>query len=310
MTWFINDYSRTLIFISNGSGLDYYIPKFRILMDIDGDFVHLYWNDRERGTGGDQRKLSLNYLDVVDSYAGYIDNPSSAMDLAAQIDDMIESAWTNIATGGSILTAKADLLSHDGVSDTILPGGANEFILSRDNTESTGLKWIAKTDIVDGGLSVSNPALSSVVLSKVGSVISATNKIFYYHISAITSWNPVDGSLVFFNGTGNVVNTGSANLKNIILPAGTLIEVDIIWNATGVAGSNESIPLSLRFNDTTDIAIATISDTAAVKRFRNTGLSQAFNGATDFVCNKIPCPTWGTNPTAVGFQGYFKMILS
>jgi len=121
------------------------LPKFAIDMDVSGDYVNIYWSDTQSGTGGRNRELSIYYLDVVDGYAGYLSNPASAAALMEDIEEMIVSGFTN--AGGALLTAKADLLSHDGVSDTILPGGANEYVLSRNNATSTGLQWIAKSSV-------------------------------------------------------------------------------------------------------------------------------------------------------------------
>lgn len=218
MNWFVDDYSRTQILITDGVR-EFYIPKFRLAMDIDGDVVYLYWNDRERGTGGDERILPLNYLDVVDNYSGYISNPTSATDLAAQIDAMIDSAWTDItAGGGDLLTAKADLLSHDGVSDTILPGGTNEYILSRNDVEQTGLEWIPKTDIYSDELAQ----------DAVGSILD-TDEFTYNDGAPSIALKNVFSYLI--GSTGNVDTTATAAeeiLYSVLIPGGTLAVGDSI----------------------------------------------------------------------------------
>lgn len=415
MAWFIDDFDQTRIYVTDAVR-QWYIPKFRIHMTIDGDFVNLYWNDREQGAGGSQRLLKFNYNDVVDSYSGYVDNPSSAADLKLQIDAMIVSGWTSIG-GGDILMNKGDLITHNGVSDVIHPAGPDRSLLGYDSTSSDGLanytpasvlanangvvgpasavdnniplfdgvtgkllKDSGKAFSTDGTLAgnsdtliptqkavktyvdanagaVSDGDKGDITVSSSGSVWTVDNDVVTFakmqnvntdvllgrdtaasgdpeeitpeantlgfsgagvlkvlketfHICAIMSWNPVDGSLVFFNGTGNVVNTGIATLKNIIPPACTIIGVDMTWHTTsGVAGSNEAIPLNLRKNDTTDTLIASITDTNIIKRFTNLALNIAMNGTTDFYCFKIQCPTWATNPGAVGFQGtvYYKL---
>lgn len=144
MIWYIDDKNEYTIEITDTINT-WLIPKFRIEMEVEEPYLYLYWNDRERGDGGSQRLLKIDYRDVVDGYTGYVDNPSSATDLETTIEGMIVSGFAG--GGGDILTAKADLLSHDGVSDTILPGGSDGFILKRDNAETTGLKWVDPSSI-------------------------------------------------------------------------------------------------------------------------------------------------------------------
>lgn len=428
--WFIEDYDEIFIRVLRDD-IEFLVPKFRGDLIVEEPYLYWFWNDRERGDGGNRRLFKINYEDVVDGYSGYLDNPSSAQQLADDINVMIRSAFS---AGGDILLNKGDLLTNDGGGDVIHPAGADRSLVGYWSANSDGLRNWTPTEVfqnssgvaVDGvtitgtGLSgdplighqvgganlwaykaktsaTSGDPASTHLLWNNATQISATQlnlshitddgfdiDLYFpyivtgdqlivqdrddstnyqiwtvsgattihsnsyieipvtldssggsgttnfsnnhqllvakfggtspeyetYHIAAIATWNPLDGTTVHFNGTGNVVNTGAANLKNIILPACTIIEVDIIWTATSAAGSNESIPLSMRLNDTTDIAIATISNTAAIKRFQNTGLSQAMNGTTDYVCFKIACPTWGTNPTSVGMQGYIKYRLT
>lgn len=138
MSYLIDDLNRTQIYITDGWG-EWYVPKFRISMEVAEPFLTINWDDAEIGSPA-RRSLTLDYTDV--SGYGYA-NPTSAQDLKNIIDAYIISGWTDIGTGGDILNAKAQLLSHDGASDTILAGGTNEYILSRDDSQVTGLRWIA-----------------------------------------------------------------------------------------------------------------------------------------------------------------------
>jgi len=148
MIWFVDDYDQHRIYVTD-LWREWYIPKFRITFEVAEPILTIYYSLNEQTDGGDRLKIEMDYRDVVDGYAGYLSNPSSAADLKAQIEAMIISGWTSIG-GGDVLTAKADLLSHDGVSDTILPGGSNGFILQRDNAEVTGLKWVDPSSVSTG----------------------------------------------------------------------------------------------------------------------------------------------------------------
>jgi hypothetical protein len=305
MNWFVDDYSRTQILITDGVR-EFYVPKFRIAMDIDGDYVYLYWNDRERGTGGDERLLQLNYLDVVDGYSGYIDNPTSATNLAAQIDAMIESAWTDIGAGGDLLTAKADLLSHDGVSDTILPGGTNEYILSRNNTEQTGLEWISPATVVTNGGGLTSVSVDGVTIQgngSVGSPVKQKQKVFT--IGTIAH-NPADATTYYWGGPAWNPVTGAIQdrRKTYLYEAATITHCYIEMLGTTSGATAENISIYIQVNGTTDYLVQTTAFGVGqfVCPFANTAMNISL-GATDWFVFKIVCPTWVVNPTQVYYSG-------
>lgn len=139
MSYLLENYNQILIYLTDGY-TDRFIPKFRLSMVVEEPYLKIEYNYPE--WGGNNRKIKLNYADVdVYGYGGI----SSAQALKDSIDDMILSGWTDINVG-DILVNKGDLLSHNGVTDEILAGGANESILSRNNSESTGLKWITAAE--------------------------------------------------------------------------------------------------------------------------------------------------------------------
>jgi hypothetical protein len=139
----IEDYSRTQIYITDGWRV-WYVPKFRILMEVSEPYLSIYWTEGETGSP-QARELTINYADV--SGYGYA-NPTSAADLKAIIEDYIDSAWTDIGPGGDLLVNAGDLLTHDATSDTILPVGSNEYILQVNTALSKKLNWVAPTAIV------------------------------------------------------------------------------------------------------------------------------------------------------------------
>lgn len=104
MSWWIQDYDETRIFITD-QWREWYIPKFRLHLAVDEPILHLYWTDTELGEGGITRTLAIDYRDVVDFYGGYLSNPSSAAQLGETLDAYIISAWT--AAAGAYTDADA-----------------------------------------------------------------------------------------------------------------------------------------------------------------------------------------------------------
>jgi len=161
MSYAIEDYSRTFIYITDGFR-EYFVPKFRLSMEVNEPYLTLKWNIPE--TGGNNRVVTIDYTQV--SNYGYSGNPTSASDLEDIILGYIDSAWTDINTG-DLLSAKADLLSHNGITDTILPAGANESLLRRNNSTLTGLEWVPVSTVV--------PYSSSIVRKSADTTTASTS---------------------------------------------------------------------------------------------------------------------------------------
>lgn len=324
-TWYIQDLNEYQLLITDGLRA-WHIPKFRIHMVVEEPYLYLHWNDREQGDGGDERQLVINYEDVVDGYGGYVDNPTSATALKTTIEGYIVSGFGG--SSGDILTAKADLLSHDGVSDTILPGGANETVLTRDNSEATGLKWIAKTDIVSGGLSVTDS--STIDFTKTGGDITGAVKLSAAAGNAIidstglyapdVKWTHVghygtsfaDSTTLYFAGSAFLPTTANASQWGIRMQRDTLItEAQVVFSSATVIGSNENISIYIRVNDTTDYLIATVGSTDRARVFYNGAMNGGAGIALvsgDYVCIKVVPPAWGTNPTNTHMDGYWRAL--
>lgn len=143
MSYAIEDYNRRFIYITDGFR-NIFVPKFRLDMEVNEPYLTLTWNIPE--IGGNNRVLKLDYRDV--SNYGYSSNPTSAADLQSIIEEYIDSAWTNINTG-DILSAKGDLLSHNGITDTILPVGSNESFLGVDNSQATAHRYYTAASVFD-----------------------------------------------------------------------------------------------------------------------------------------------------------------
>jgi hypothetical protein len=91
MAYDITDYDELEIYVTDG-WREWYIPKFRIFMTVDGDFANLYWTDTEKGASGVTRLLSLDYNDVTFGYIA----PSSAGEVVLQIESYQLSAFGGV----------------------------------------------------------------------------------------------------------------------------------------------------------------------------------------------------------------------
>ncbi len=222
MAWFIDDLDQTTIFITD-TIREWNVPKFRIDMKVEEPYLYLRWNDSEVSPNVPVRLLTMNYLDVVDSYSGYIDNPSSATNLMAQIEAMIVSGWTSISTGGGdLLTNKGDLLSFDGVSDAILPVGDDTWILQANSAESTGLEWVALSS-----LPFSNYT-DEMAQDAVGSIMDTADFTYNDGTPSIVMKDSFS-YIIGYSGTVASTNTTLEEaLANILIPGGTLAAGDLI----------------------------------------------------------------------------------
>jgi len=108
MTYTITDDSELEIYITDGL-YQWYIPKFRIFMQVDEPYLYLYWTDTEKGDTGLTRLLTIDYSDVELGYGG--PTPSSAAELLSVLEGYQISAF-----GGGSVTV-------DIVSPLMLMGG-------------------------------------------------------------------------------------------------------------------------------------------------------------------------------------------
>jgi hypothetical protein len=279
MSYAIEDYSRTFIYITDGFR-EYFVPKFRLSMEVNEPYLTLKWNIPE--TGGNNRVVTIDYQTV--SNYGYSANPTSAQDLKDILEGYIDSAWTDINTG-DLLSAKADLLSHNGVTDTILPAGANESILSRDNSEATGLKWIPKSTVVSG-------LTSAIIIPTITGATSAmTNAATYY-------W----GSSGAF---GANTNQGLTRIYNLTGKTLTIVAISTFIRWT--VGTSETSTVYLRYNNTTDYSLGTVAGNVAQTELSLTGQSIAWTSG-DYVEMKMVNPTWVTRPSGMSAGGQIHCL--
>lgn len=275
MSYAIEDYSRTFIFITDGFR-EYFVPKFRLSMQVNEPYLTLRWNIPE--TGGNNRVLTIDYTQV--SNYGYSGNPTSASDLEDIILGYIDSAWTDIDIG-DILSAKGQLLSHNNTTDTILEPGDNEFILSRNNSAATGLEWISKS-AVTGTKYVSVPVNAS-------SLAAPTQNTTYY-----------------FGGIPSRTPASTITREQQLCPvSGTIVAVYLqsTWGNTPT-GNNHTF--NVRINNTTDLLLTSsqpISGSSPLL-LNVTGLSQAVSAGDRLAIKWATPTTWTTPATNIVWNGF------
>lgn len=278
MSYSIVDFDQYQIYITDGLR-EYYIPKFRLSMTVSEPNLTLVFNASERG--GHNRKLIIDYRDV-ESY-GY-DIATSAADLKDIIEAMQVSGWTNINTG-DLLNAKGDLLSHDGISDAILPVGTNGRILMADSGETTGLIW------QDPSLLFSGKTSALIIPTITGANSSMTDGATYY-------W----GSSGAFGANSN---QGLTRIYNLTGKTITIIAVSTFIRWT--PGTSESASVYLRYNNTTDYLIGTVDGDVQQTELSLTGQSIAW-ASGDYVEMKMVNPTWATNPSNMNAGGQIHCL--
>ncbi|MBK8200333.1 MAG: hypothetical protein IPK75_18455 [Acidobacteria bacterium] len=114
-------------------------------------------------------------------------------------------------------------------------------------------------------------------------------------------FDPADSTTYYFGALPIAPATTGAERRLHVPRAGTITRVDVTSYAK-TAGSNESVSLYVRKNDTSDTLVATVSTSANLRYFQASGLSIAV-AAGDYIEIKLVCPAWGTNPLSVYFAG-------
>lgn len=274
MSYSIVDFDQYQIYITDGLR-EYYIPKFRLSMTVSEPNLTLVFNASERG--GHNRKLIIDYRDV-ESY-GY-DIATSAADLKDIIEAMQVSGWTNIQVG-DLLNAKGQLLSHDGISDSILDAGTNEYILSRNNSTLTGLEWIAKS-AVTGTKYVSVP------------------------INAASFASPAQNATYYFGGIPSRVPATSITREQQVCPVSGNIIAVYLQATWGNSPTGNNHTFNVRINNATDLLLTNSQPISGASPLllNVTGLSQAVT-AGDLLAIKWQTPaTWATPVTNIIWNGF------
>ncbi len=116
--------------------------------------------------------------------------------------------------------------------------------------------------------------------------------------------SPNDASTYYFGFYLRSGITQTQGASTIILDkSGTIGIARLQWRSSATVGTNESISIYVRLNNTTDYLIQTVSNTNQTKDFVNTSINIPFV-ANDYIEIKMVTPTWVTNPTLVGLTGW------
>jgi len=115
--------------------------------------------------------------------------------------------------------------------------------------------------------------------------------------------SPADATTYYFGPIPNTAPSTTAEERKIYIPkAGTITFCSISSNAT-TAGTDEAWPYYIRLNNSTDYGIDTVSVSANLRQWINTGLDIDVV-AGDYIEIKSVTPTWATNPAGVSQGGY------
>lgn len=113
-------------------------------------------------------------------------------------------------------------------------------------------------------------------------------------------------STTYFHGMvakSLAASTTAARNKIYIRRAGVIRVAEVYTYTTTTAGSNEAWTMSVRLNDTTDYAIATVSAATNERTWTNTSINITV-AAGDFIEIKNVTPAWGTAPVSTNLAGY------
>ncbi len=120
-----------------------------------------------------------------------------------------------------------------------------------------------------------------------------------------TFHNPADSTTYYVGGRfSGAPSTLAAFVETYVVKTGVIRGGFVKAFTENVAGTDEDIVMSIRINNTTDYAFATVGvgDPITTKLFENYNLNIPVTEG-DNVEIKIVCPAWVTNPARVWWWG-------
>jgi len=307
MAYDITDYDELEIYVTDG-WREWYIPKFRIFMTVDGDFTNLYWTDTEKGASGLTRLLSLDYNDVT---FGYI-NPSSAGEVVLQIESYIISAFGGVGGVQSVTGLNTDNtdplnpvveIAVDGVTITGDGTPGNPLVAATPSTPDLDAVLTAGND---GGANEITNIADGTAASSAATFGQVMFSLYCTHFAQ----NYVDATTYFFTNhmAGPATSLAVFRGWSIVLPYDCkLIAASFMNYAIGTTGTNQNMSLYVRVNNTTDYLVSTVGLAQKDRLFENNAMNSGSGislVAGDYVTMKLVCPTWVTKPLNCVMSGY------
>lgn len=122
------------------------------------------------------------------------------------------------ASGSSPLTTKGDLYTYD-TGDQRLAVGTNDFVLTADSAQATGIKWAAIPDLAIGDAITSGTSGSILYVDASGQLAQDNADLFFDVTNTrlgINTSSP-DETLHMESGTAKFVGPGAANTATVIM---------------------------------------------------------------------------------------------
>ena len=286
--------------------------------------VYLQGLNGTSSTDSDTASIATYFIQTESITNSLLHDATQISDAAAYLlDPEPQARYTDVSTSfASLTTAQRDAVAIVDVGDTIsisktFPSGTGTTSLAQylavEGVEhsidySTGhritfytspttvLYPLVLTDPIYGQLDSTNALASTAPTPTPTTVVT---DMFFFQAA---STNPTDATTRYIGGAPISQLSAYANATYTAPVAGTVTAATFSWYGSGTAGSNETISMYVRVNDTTDYLIASVGNTSANKQFVNSALSIAL-AANDTFSIKLVYPTWVTNPTSVYISG-------
>ena len=286
--------------------------------------VYLQGLNGTSSTDSDTASIATYFIQTESITNSLLHDATQISDAAAYLlDPEPQARYTDVSTSfASLTTAQRDAVAIVDVGDTIsisktFPSGTGTTSLAQylavEGVEhsidySTGhritfytspttvLYPLVLTDPIYGQLDSTNALASTAPTPTPTTVVT---DMFFFQAA---STNPTDATTRYIGGAPISQLSAYANATYTAPVAGTVTAATFSWYGSGTAGSNETISMYVRVNDTTDYLIASVGNTSANKQFVNSALSIAL-AANDTFSIKLVYPTWATNPTSVYISG-------
>jgi hypothetical protein len=215
-------------------------------------------------------------------------------------------SYANTATSSAIVIptiAAGDTLVGKATTDTLTnktfntAGTGNVFQIN--SVGITAVKGNSATvQLNNGALTSGNVITSDANGNTVDGGVVATG--YQMQLKTTANHSPNDTTIYYWGNTATPNSTYGNGMYMVVPKACTVKRVVYtVCNSGGTVGSNETVALVVRLNNTTDFASGNMTfdmGNTACKQTIVTGVSTAL-AVGDIIAAKIPSVTWATNPT-------------